>query len=155
MRTHWKVYIIGLLITLMLAIAGHWHYSKSDALRVKVSRDATLVQAYEYSDRCGHKGHYECSAYKGRFLVEPEHMYINRDIDGFWYHNYVAKGRVDSPAYVTVSKVDLGAKEPAYTSLWRWMMMMSTMLFFIWFFVMGIACLFEDSEIRDRRRYGY
>lgn len=155
MRTHWKVYISALIIFLIMGFCGRYIYMQSNHLRVDVSRTATLVQAYEYDDRCGHKGRYNCSAYKGRFLVEPEHKYITQSIDGFFYHNYVDKGRKDMAAYVTVSKIDLGAKEPRYTWLWEFMMIFGFIVGVAVFIVGGITCLLEDQTTRDRRRRGW
>jgi hypothetical protein len=153
--THWKVYVSALIIFLIVGFCGRYMYMQSDHLRVKVSRDATLVQAYEYDDRCGHKGRYNCSAYNGRFLVEPEHVYITKPIDGFFYHRYIDKGKVDMPAYVSVSKMELGAKLPPYTALWFFSMSGGFVCAVLLFFIGGFVCLLADQDERDRRRYGY
>lgn len=155
MKTHWKVFFLGLVVWFVVALGGTAMYKTSDHMRVKVSRDATMVQAYEYDERCGSKGRYNCSAYKGRFLIEPEHIYINREIDGFFYHHYVDNGRKDMASYVTVSKMDLGAKNPPYYDLWVVLMIGGWMMLVIWFIAVGVGCLFEDEEQRTMRRYRY
>lgn len=74
----------------------------------KRSYDATLVNAYSTYKNCGHKGRYECEVFKGRFKVKADGKYYEREIDGFFYNNYIEKGKVDMPAYLTLSKNDMG-----------------------------------------------
>lgn len=155
MASHWKVYLGVLFLSVMVTLGSWLMYKQSDHLRVETVRDATLVQAYQYDDRCGHKGRSNCSAYKGRFLVEPEHVYVNMKIDGFFYHSYVDKGRKDTASFITVSKLDLGQKEPPYTTLWSVLMLIGSAISIAWFFVMGFACLIEDHDRRDRRHSGW
>ena len=154
MSTYLKWFFGGLAFWAMLFFAGQHMYAQTDYLRKDVSRDATLVQAYEYDDRCGHKGRYNCSAYKGRFLVEPEHVYVTQEIDGFFYHRYVDKGRVDMPSYVSVNKLDLGAKEPKWTTFWGILKFIGCAGFFMWIFGSILCWLLEESDRRDVRSYG-
>lgn len=153
--THWKVWLSSLVLMATFWLTGFHMYSTTDHLRIQVSRNATLVQAYEYDERCGSKGRYNCSAYKGRFLVEPEHVYVTKEIDGFFYHSYVDKGRKDMASYVSVSKIELGKKIPDGVAWWRELMIFGCVFFVSIFFFGGIMCLFADEEERDRRRRGW
>lgn len=152
MRNHWKNLIFSLLACGLMFWGSHGLHSKTNHLRVDTVYDATLVNAYEYHDRCGHKGNYECSKFKGRFLIKAEKVYIDRDIDGFFYSNYVGKGRKDMPAWVTASKVDLGAEEPPFTWLWALLTAMSFGLGLVLLVIGPIYCLLTDQDKRNERR---
>lgn len=153
MRSYWKTWIAGVALFVAMFLGAQYMYSQTDYLRVDKSRNATLVQAYEYSDKCGSKGRYNCSAYKGRFLVEPEHVYVTQKIDGFFYHNFIDKGAQPMAAYVSVNKLDLGAKEPPHLWVWEMFRVIGFIGGLAVFFIGGISCLIEDQERRDRRRF--
>lgn len=118
MKAYWKVYWALILACALSFGACYSMWNTTSNYRERVSRDATLISAYEYGDRCGYKGSARCSAWKGRFLIKGEDVVVDKDIDGFFYHNFVDKGRQSMPAYVTVSPEELGHKAPR--SAWWW-----------------------------------
>lgn len=122
----WFVFLIVMLAGSITAL------NSTRDLKEKTWRDATLVQAYEYGDRCGYKGRETCSAWKGRFLVEPEHVYVDKEMDGFSYQTYVRDGRKDTPGYsIKINALDLGAKLPWY-DIWAFIgVVVSGMLIFM------------------------
>ena len=129
---------------ILLFGTGYVSYNDTLPLREKSWRDATLVQAYEYGDRCGK--YTECSAWKGRFLLEPEHIYVNKDLDGFDYHTYVDNGRKDKPMLVNVSATELGAKLPWWTPISFMLMVAAGFFLVVSTVVLIVELLFGDWD---------
>lgn len=107
------VKIWALLSVILLASCGVG-FQLDKPYTEKKSYDATLVNAYSTYKNCGHKGRYECEVFKGRFKVAVDGKYYERDIDGFFYNRYIDSGKQDMPAFINLSKNDLGIKTPNY-----------------------------------------
>jgi len=135
-----------LCFVLLGSCAGGFHLDKP--YTEKKSYDATMVNAYSTYKNCGHKGRYECEVFKGRFKVKADGKYYEREIDGFFYNNYIEKGKVDMPAYITLSKNDMGVKSPNY------IIFMMTMGFFGMMVLVagGLGLLFGSIEVESAQR---
>lgn len=152
MSNYWKGWFAGIAVLLVMFFGSVHVLSTTEHLREKKSRTVSMVAAYEYLDKCGHKGRYECSAWKGRFHVMPENKMVTRPIDGFFYHKFIENGSQPLSAYVPLSKVDLGVKEPKSVSWANAFAFFSFMAGIIWFFVGGFIGLF-DSSVHNTRHY--
>lgn len=109
------------------------------------SHDATLVQAYSSMQKCGK--HDSCEEFKGRFKLKEDGRIIDREIDGFFYHNYVDGGRKDMAAYVTLSPNQMGVQSPG----WIVALMLMGIPGFLIFFVCGFGFLFSDTDYEQRK----
>lgn len=114
----------------------------------KKSYDATLVNAYSTYKNCGHKGRYECEVFKGRFKVKADGKYYEREIDGFFYNNFIEKGKEPMAAYITLSKNDMGVKSPAIIG---WAIGIGFLGLCV-FCIGGICLLFGSTDVEDAQR---
>jgi hypothetical protein len=104
-----KIWLLLLVVTFGSCAAGF----KLDAPYTEdVSHNATLEVAYSYQGSCD-KYHNCVEKWKGRFKAEDGQRY-DREIDGFFYHNFVDKGRQPMPAYITLNKNDQGVETPVW-----------------------------------------
>lgn len=78
----------------------------------KTSHNATLELAYSSMQQCGKAK--SCEEFMGRFKLEEDGKMYDREIDGFFYHSFVDKGRKPMPAYLTLNKNDKGIESPGY-----------------------------------------
>lgn len=76
----------------------------------KVSHKAELQQAYSTMQKCGK--HDSCEEFIGRFQLEESGKMYDREIDGFFYHSFVDKGRKPMDAYITLNLNDKGVESP-------------------------------------------
>lgn len=140
-----KIWALLCIVTLASCGAG---YQLDKPYTDKRSYDATMVNAYSTYKNCGHKGRYECEVFKGRFKVKADGKYYEREIDGFFYNNYIEKGKQDMPAYITLSKNDMGIKSPGYIVF----LLSLGVIFFIVFIAGGLGLLFGSIEVEYEQR---
>lgn len=114
----------------------------------KKSYDATLMNAYSTYKNCGHKGRYECEVFKGRFKVKADGKYYEREVDGFFYNNFIEKGKEPMAAYITLSKNDMGVKSP---SIIAWAIGFGFLGLCV-FFMGGICLLFGSMDAEEAQR---
>lgn len=115
----------------------------------KVSHNATLELAYIYNGSCDKHGNRCVEKYKGRFKADDGNRY-DRDIDGFFYHRFVDEGRKEMPAYITLSKNDMGTASPT----WVLSLMLMGLIFAIIFLAGGFSLMLYSSEVEyDQRKW--
>lgn len=110
----------------------------------KTSQNGTLQLAYSSMQSC-HKSK-SCEVFMGRFDVAGK-MY-DRSIDGFFYHRFVDEGRKPIPAYITLSKNDMGEKSPN----WIVSLMLLGLPFAIIFIVGGLCFMFGETDVAVAQR---
>jgi hypothetical protein len=131
-----KIWLLLTVITFGGCVAGF----KLDAPYTEdTSHNATLEVAYIYNANCNKHGDHCVEKYKGRFMADDGKRY-DRDIDGFFYHSFVDKGRQEMPAYITLSKNDMGIGTPGWI---QFLMFCGVLCGFI--FVAGGICLMLGS----------
>lgn len=119
-----KIWAIFVIITLACGVAGF----KLDAPYTdKVATEVTLVQAYSTMQQCGKYN--SCEEFIGRFR-DAEGKIYNREMDGFFYHNYVDQGRKDiKGAHITLSANDRGIETPVWIKILMFCLLLSVFVF--------------------------
>lgn len=110
----------------------------------KTSQTGTLELAYSSMQSCNKSK--SCEVFTGRFDVAGK-MY-DRSIDGFFYHRFVDEGRKPLPAYVTLSKNDMGVKSPLWITT---LMFLGIPLGFI-LFIGGVCFMFGEYDAKEAQR---
>lgn len=135
-----------LCVVLLASCVGGFQLDKP--YTEKKSYDATMMNAYSTYKNCGHKGRYECEVFKGRFKVKADGKYYEREIDGFFYNRFVDEGKKEMPAYITLSKSDMGIKSPGYIVF----LMSMGVLGFIVFIAGGMMLMFGSIDAESAQR---
>jgi hypothetical protein len=135
---YWRRFLLVLAI-----LAGVWGTStymmdKNHWYDAKVSVPAVLTQAYNYDDECGYKNRSSCTAWMGRFRLE-DGRYMNLQIDGFFYANFVRLGERDYASAISVSPRQLGVAKPEWYNFFATLQVISFGLFGSIFIVFGLA----------------
>lgn len=110
----------------------------------KTSQNGTLELAYSSMQACSKNK--SCEVFTGRFNVDGK-MY-DRSIDGFFYHRFVDEGRKPLPAYITLSKNDMGVPSPTWIQI---LMFLGVPFVFI-FMVGGLFTLFAECDAQEAQR---
>lgn len=140
-----KVWLLLCVLTFGGCSAGFYF---DDPYTDKTSQSGTLELAYSSMQSCNKSK--SCEVFTGRFNVNGK-MY-DRSIDGFFYHRFVDEGRKPLPAYITLSKNDMGVESPA----WVRFLMFLGIPFALIFIVFGLGFLFGyDDAAEAQRKWEY
>ena len=141
MEKYWITFKVWALLC-VLAFGGCAVGFKLDAPYTEAtSHNATLELAYSSMQKCGK--HDSCEEFKGRFKLEEDGKMYDREIDGFFYHSFVDKGRKPMAAYITLSKNDKGIESPGYISFLLFLGVIGAILFIAG----GMGLLFGHIDV--------
>lgn len=138
-----KIWLLLCVVTFGGCAAG-FHFDKP--YTESTSHNATLEQAYSSMQGCGK--HKSCEEFMGRFKLEEDGKMYNREIDGFFYHSFVDKGRQPMAAYITLNKNDKGVETP----LWIRLLMFNGALCAFIFLGGGLCLLFGGIDVEYEQR---
>lgn len=130
-----KIWLLVVVVTFGGCTVG---FKLDEPYTVDTSHNATLEVAYSYQGSCD-KYHVCKEKWKGRFKTEDGQRY-DREIDGFFYHNFVDKGRQPMAAYLTLNKNDQGIETPGFI---KFLMFLGVIGGFV--FLAGGLCLLLTS----------
>lgn len=115
---------------------GSYAFDSSNAIREKHSVDAMLMNAYKTVEYQGQgSSAVGKEIFKGRLKENSTGQYFERDIDIFFYNKFKEKGEKPLPAYLVLSKQDLGEKIPFISDFGGFLCVMSILIGFIFFFI--------------------
>lgn len=138
-----KIWLLLLVVTFGSCAAG----LKLDApYTEKTSHNATLELAYSSMQKCGKTA--SCEEFMGRFKLEEDGKMYDREIDGFFYHSFVDKGRQPMPAYITLSQNQKGVETPGWIQFLTFMGVIGAMLFIAG----GMGLLFGSIDVEYEQR---
>jgi len=134
---YWTKYVLLLLLIVGAFFASSKVHSLSDVYLEKHSVRAILVDAYSYQTGSKSSLHTE---WEGRFSLPdyPDYKwYVDREIGGFLYQNFVNKGSKPFTTEITMSMVDFGSELPwhYYVSGLTWFV---SIVGFFWVGICGI-----------------
>jgi hypothetical protein len=139
-----KIWLLLLVVTMGSCGTG---FTLDAPYTEKTSYNATLEVAYKYSGGCNKHGDSCVEKYKGRFKAEDGQRY-DRDIDGFFYHRFVDEGRKEMPAYLTLSKNDMGVDTPGWIQFLMFCGVLCGMIFVAG--GLGLLIAFDDAEYAQK-----
>lgn len=109
-----KIHVLIVSFFFMLAIGCGYFYKSSSDMREKHITAVTLIEAYSTTVNVGKSNTKE--VYRGRFFHKESNLLLDRSIDGFYYHRFLDGGKKPLAGTLELSRVELGEKEPKYTT---------------------------------------
>lgn len=129
---------------------GSYAFNASNEIREKHSVEAMLMNAYKTIEYNGQgSSAVGKEIFKGRLKENTTGQYFERDIDIFFYHKFKEKGEVPLPAYLLLSKKDLGVKIPFISDFGGFLSAISILIGIIFLFVC-ICMVREWKKIYDK-----